>query len=101
MAAVDISNFAPPRLLGEMELAEHPGFVIGHKGLAFVPGGYQGLLAWNRRLLSFALNDVTRRGERRAGLQVLVKVPAERACRLGYARNVQPPIAYPRDRTLL
>jgi hypothetical protein len=49
VAAVDIADVAQPRLLDEIEVSEHPGFVVEHEGLALVPAGYQGLLLWRYR----------------------------------------------------
>ena len=49
VTAVDISTLTAPRVIAEIEVPEHPGFVVGHKGVALVPGGYQGLLVWRYR----------------------------------------------------
>jgi hypothetical protein len=49
VTALDISSFTAPQLLGQLELAEPPGFVLGIDGTALVPAGYQGLLIWNYR----------------------------------------------------
>lgn len=47
--ALDVSNIAQPKLLGELELPDHPGYILEHNGLALIPGGYQGLLLWKYR----------------------------------------------------
>ena len=47
--AVDISTVTAPRVIAEMEVPEHPGFIVPHKGAALVPGGYPGLLVWRYR----------------------------------------------------
>jgi hypothetical protein len=49
VTALDISSISAPKLIGELELSEHPGFVVEVDGVALVPAGYQGLLAWNYR----------------------------------------------------
>lgn len=47
--ALDVADIARPTLLGELELPEHPGYIVEHNGHALIPGGYQGLLVWNYR----------------------------------------------------
>lgn len=47
--AVDIADFRRPKLLGKLDLSEHPGFVRLLGDVAMVPAGYQGLLAWDYR----------------------------------------------------
>ncbi|HUT94336.1 MAG TPA: hypothetical protein VMY37_33055 [Thermoguttaceae bacterium] len=44
--AVDVSQIESPRLLGAVELAEHPGPIVVHNGIPVIPAGYQGLLLW-------------------------------------------------------
>lgn len=47
--ALDIADLLKPRLLGKLQLAEHPGRVRLLGDVALVPAGYQGLLAWDWR----------------------------------------------------
>lgn len=47
VVAVDVSDAKRPRLVGQLELAEHPGLVVVHDGVPVIPGGYQGLLVWD------------------------------------------------------
>ena len=49
VTAVDITNIDQPKLLAEMNLPEHPGYIIEANGLALIPSGYQGLLLWRYR----------------------------------------------------
>jgi hypothetical protein len=49
VTALDISDLAKPKMLAELELPEHPGYLVEHNGQALVPGGYQGLLLWKYR----------------------------------------------------
>ncbi len=44
--AVDISQIESPRLLVDMQLDEHPGLLVIHRGEVLIPGGYQGLVVW-------------------------------------------------------
>ena len=44
--ALDITQIKEPRLLGQLQLAEHPGIVKVSENTTLIPGGYQGLLAW-------------------------------------------------------
>jgi hypothetical protein len=46
VTALDISTVSEPKVIGELELNEHPGFVVEVNGVALIPGGYQGLLVW-------------------------------------------------------
>ncbi len=46
VAAVDISDIRQPRLLGSLQLREHPEIVVDHRGAALIPAGFQGLLLW-------------------------------------------------------
>jgi hypothetical protein len=46
VAAIDLSDPTSPQLVGQIELAEHPGLVVAHDGVPVIPGGYQGLLVW-------------------------------------------------------
>ncbi len=48
VAVIDISHPTEPRLVDQAELAEHPGMVVVHDGVPVIPGGYQGLLVWQR-----------------------------------------------------
>jgi hypothetical protein len=43
---VDISRIERPRLVNQLQLAEHPGIIKVLDGTAVIPGGYEGLLAW-------------------------------------------------------
>jgi hypothetical protein len=52
VSAVDITDIHHPKVLATLKLAEHPGFVRLHQGVALVPAGYQGLLAWDFRAAS-------------------------------------------------
>ncbi len=45
--AVDLSTPEEPRLLGQLDVPEHPGLVVVHQGTPLVPAGYQGLLIWH------------------------------------------------------
>ena len=47
--AVDLADVRRPRLLGKLQLAEHPGLIRLLNDTALVPAGYQGLVAWNYR----------------------------------------------------
>jgi len=47
VTAVDITRIEKPRLLGHLQLDEHPGLVVAHRDVPVVPAGYQGLLVWN------------------------------------------------------
>ena len=46
VSAIDITDPEKPRLLGHLDLSEHPGLVAADGDLALVPAGYQGLLLW-------------------------------------------------------
>jgi hypothetical protein len=46
VSAVDITNLHDPKLIGHLDLPEHPGLVTADGDLALVPAGYQGLLLW-------------------------------------------------------
>jgi hypothetical protein len=46
VSAVDITAVTEPRMIGEIEISEHPGFVVPLDGVALIPAGYQGLLVW-------------------------------------------------------
>lgn len=47
--ALDIADPLRPRLLGRLQLTEHPGRVRVIGEVALVPAGYEGLLAWDWR----------------------------------------------------
>jgi len=47
--ALDVTDIAQPKLLSELDLPDHPGYVVEHNGIALIPGGYQGLLLWKYR----------------------------------------------------
>ena len=47
VTAVDITKIDQPRLLGHLQLEEHPGLVVVCRGMPVIPAGYQGLLVWN------------------------------------------------------
>jgi hypothetical protein len=49
VTALDISKVTEPKVIAELEIAEHPGFVVPVDGVALVPAGYQGLLVWRYR----------------------------------------------------
>ena len=46
--AIDISQIEKPRLLADVQLKEHPGPIVVHNGIPVIPGGYQGLLVWDK-----------------------------------------------------
>lgn len=46
VSAIDITEIERPRLIGHLDLPEHPGLVNVDGDLALVPAGYQGLLLW-------------------------------------------------------
>ena len=48
VTAIDVSDPGSPRLVDQLELAEHPGLVAVHEGTPVIPAGYQGLLAWDK-----------------------------------------------------
>jgi hypothetical protein len=48
LQVVDISRVEEPRMLVELQLDEHPSAVVIHNGTPVIPGGYQGLLVWDK-----------------------------------------------------
>jgi hypothetical protein len=46
VSAVDVTKLEDPKLIGHLDLPEHPGLVTVDGDLALVPAGYQGLLLW-------------------------------------------------------
>ena len=46
VTVIDVTDPARPRLVDQVQLAEHPGPVAVHDGVAVIPAGYQGLLVW-------------------------------------------------------
>ncbi len=47
VTALDVSDDEQPRLLGQLQLCEHPGLVVVSDQTPLIPGGYQGLIWWD------------------------------------------------------
>jgi len=48
VTALNITDPQQPQLIDQLELEEHPGVVAVHNGIPIIPGGYQGLLVWDK-----------------------------------------------------
>jgi hypothetical protein len=48
VTAIDIENPEEPGLIDELNLKEHPSPVVAHGDIILVPGGYDGLILWDR-----------------------------------------------------